>query len=66
MSIETQLRAALQDEAATVASGETDPYGRVSAAIGRSRHRRVVGVGVVAAAAAIAVHIIGRVLQVRV
>lgn len=55
MSIETQLRAALQDEAATVASGETDPYGRVSAAVGRSRHRRVVGVGVVAAAAAIAI-----------
>ena len=55
MSIETQLRAALQDEAATVASGETDPYARVSAAVGRSRHRRVVGVGVVAAAAAIAI-----------
>ena len=46
MSIETQLRAALQDEAASVASGEPDPYGRVSAAVGRSRHRRVVGVGV--------------------
>lgn len=55
MSIETQLRAALQDEAASVASGEPDPYGRVSAAVGRSRHRRVVGVGVVAAAAAIAI-----------
>lgn len=56
MTIETQLRAALQDEAATIASVETDPYARVSAAIGRNRrHRRIVGAGVVAAVAAIAI-----------
>lgn len=56
MSIETQLRSALRDEASTVASPETDPYARVSAAIGRNRrHRRTVGIAAVAAVAAIAI-----------
>jgi len=56
MSIETQLRAALRDEASTVPGPETDPYARVAAAVGRNRRqRRVIGAGLVAMVAAIAI-----------